>query len=191
MDPAAGNKDQKRHPEEHEYPDVFHPSAPHPFYHINPLFKDGLLKDSEGGDVPWSELRGKSVALYFADNDNLKCRNFFPHLLQYYKVLNESGSNQKIEIIFVPLDESPEKAEEHRKRQPWLSLPFGDPLIDYLKQHFRAMGARELPKYAYGPRSAPPCLLIVGRDGRLLLHLNAEELKEKSLKRWDFVAKRF
>lgn len=57
------------------------------------------------------------------------------------------GDTQKIEIIFVSLDESEEQYKAHRARQPWLALAYGDPLIEIFKQHFRVMNPNELLKY--------------------------------------------
>lgn len=91
---------------------------------------------------------GKSVALYFADYSKLKCRNFLPLLTSMYRSINESGmltafssvtmkfffcysifmlgDQQKIEIIFVSLDESFEEYEKHRNKQPWLAISYGN-----------------------------------------------------------------
>jgi len=181
----------KRCADEHPYPDIFRPSAPHPYYHVHPLFKEGSLKDIHGESHSWEELKGKSVALYFADLSNRKCANFFPYLLQFYKVLNENGSCQKIEVVFVSLDKDKEAAKEHRERQPWLHVEFDDPITDDFKQHFRVMNLPEVPKYGYGPRSGAPSLLLIGRDGRLLQNLHSDEEGEASLLKWDFTGQRF
>jgi len=182
---------RKRDEHEHPYPDVFHPAAPHPYYHIHPLFREGSLKDIHGEAKSWEELKGKSVALYFGDHRNPKCHNFLPRLLQFYKTMNEAGDIQKIEIIFVSLDPDEESYCRHRSLQPWLSIDLADELVDDFKQHFRVMNAPEVPKYGYGPRSGPPTMLVIGSDGRLLQHLDTEEMGAKGLLKWDFVAKRF
>jgi len=181
----------KRNVDEHAYPDIFRPSAPHPYYHLSPLFKEGSLKDIHGESRSWDDLKGKSVALYFADESNRKCANFFPYLLQFYKVMNENGNTQKIEIVFVSLDKDKEAASHHRERHPWLSVDFDDPITDDFKQHFRVMNLPEIPKYGYGPRSGAPTVILIGRDGRLLQNLHSDEHGESSLLKWDFVSQRF
>lgn len=178
-------------PHEHPYPDIFKPSAPHPYYHLHPLFREGTLKDVDGEVKDWADLKGKSVALYFADGNSAKTKNFFPHLLQMYKVFNENGSKQKVEIVFVSLDSTDEEFHVHRKRQPWLSVDLGDPITDDFKQHFRVMNAPEIPKYGYGPRNGSPSLMVIGGDGRLLQNLGTDEAGSKGLKLWDFTAQRF
>lgn len=182
---------RKRHPHEHPYPDIFHPAAPHPYYHIHPLFKAGTLKDVHGLSHSWDELKGKSVALYFADERSQKCLNFLPFLLQFYKTINEGGDTQKIELIFVSLDQDKESAEKHRARQPWLSIDFDDELVDDFKQHFRVMNKPEVPKFGYGPRHGPPTVFVIGSDGELQQNLDIEEAGLAGLLKWDFVAKRF
>eukprot|EP00382_Lankesteria_abbotti_P005086 CAMPEP_0113847912 /NCGR_PEP_ID=MMETSP0372-20130328/2156_1 /TAXON_ID=340204 /ORGANISM="Lankesteria abbotti" /LENGTH=186 /DNA_ID=CAMNT_0000817279 /DNA_START=95 /DNA_END=655 /DNA_ORIENTATION=+ /assembly_acc=CAM_ASM_000359 len=181
----------KRDTHEHPYPDVFHPAAPHPYYHMHPLFKPSSLKDVHGITRSWEELRGKSVALYFGDYRSQKCHNFLPHLLQFYKSLNEAGDLQKIEIIFVSLDGDEQQFQRHRARQPWLSVDFSDELITDFKQHFRVMNLPEIPKFGYGPRTGPPTMIVIGSDGRSLQHLQIEQNGPKALLKWDFVTKRF
>lgn len=191
MSKADAQQPTLRHPDEHPYPDIFKPSAPHPYYHLHPLFREGSLKKATGDVHDWGSLRGKSVALYFGDSTKPKCANFFPYLLQLYKILNENGSSQKVEVVFVPLDPNKETAEKYRKRMPWLSVDFDDPIVDDFKQHFRVMNPPEVPKYGYGPRTGPPTVLVIGSDGRLLRNLDIENEAEKGLNKWDFYGQRF
>lgn len=45
------------------------------------LFPEGSLKNCNGTVIPQSQLKGKSVALYFADGADPKCTSFLPFLL--------------------------------------------------------------------------------------------------------------
>lgn len=189
--PVPGQRMRLVHEHQHPYPDVFDPAAPYPFYKLHPLFRPGVLTSAKGKPVTWEELRGKSVALYFADDSKCKCKTFLPVLTNAYRTYNESGDTQKVEIVFVSLDETEEAFHSHRARQPWLTLPFGDPLIDAFKQHFRVMNPNELLKYGYGPRTSPPALLIVASNGRLLQQLDVCENGAAVLKKWDIISNRF
>eukprot|EP00923_Selenidium_pygospionis_P057206 GHVN01099909.1.p1 GENE.GHVN01099909.1~~GHVN01099909.1.p1 ORF type:complete len:207 (-),score=5.06 GHVN01099909.1:1075-1695(-) len=128
--------------------DIFKPSAPHPYYHLAPLFREGSLSEAmTKTPKKWQDLRGKSVALFFGNSASPKTNNFFPHLLQMYKVFNENGDSQKIEIVYVPLEPNRELFEKERRRHPWLTLDIDDEIVNDLKQHFRVMNPPDLPKY--------------------------------------------
>lgn len=153
------------------------------------LFPEGSLKNANNTEISEGHLRGKSVALYFADGRDPKCRSFLPFLLQYYKTVNESGSSQKIEIIYVSCDKDAESFIEHRSHMPWLHIDFNDPLTDVLRKHFRVMREREVPLYGSGPRSGVPSLVVIGSDGReeQFLHITAgREEGERAILRWDW-----
>lgn len=175
----------------HPYPDIFDPAAPYPFYKLHPLFESGSLIDAKGKTVEWKELHGKSVALYFGDFTKPKCKSFLPVLVNAYRTFNESGDAQKVEVVFVSLDLTEEDYEIHRARMPWLSLKYGDPLINVFKQHFRVMHPTELPKFGYGQRIGPPALLVIASDGRLLQQLNPAEDGVQIIRKWDIISLRF
>ncbi|KEG01809.1 thioredoxin-like protein 1, putative [Plasmodium vinckei vinckei] len=153
------------------------------------LFPEGSLKNINNTVVNEKHLVGKSVALFFSNGSDPKCRAFLPFLQQYYKTINEGGSSQKIEIIFVSVDPDRTSFEDHKKHMPWLYIDIADPLTDILKKHFRVMNAYEVPFYGSGPRSDVPCLVVIGSDGReaQLLHVcSGREEGEKGVLRWDF-----
>lgn len=175
---------------DHPYPDIYHPSIPYPIFHINPLFRDGVLKNPKGETVKWTELLGKSVALYFADFSKYRCRSFLPVLCNVYRTFNESGSYQKVEIIFVSLDKTKEAYNVHRSHQPWLAIPFDDELIDALKGHYRVMNPGEIAKYGCGPLTNPPALLVIRGDGQILQLLEVSE-ETRLWRKWDVVSQRF
>lgn len=153
------------------------------------LFPEGSLRNINDTVIGEKHLYGKSVALFFSNGADAKCRAFLPFLQQYYKTINESGNQQKIEIIFVSDDPDRKSFEDHKKHMPWLYIDIADPLTDILKKHFRIMQTNELPLYGAGPRSSVPCIIVIGSDGReaQLLHVcSGRDEGEKALLRWDY-----
>ncbi|EUD68015.1 hypothetical protein C922_01627 [Plasmodium inui San Antonio 1] len=153
------------------------------------LFPEGSLKNINNTVVSEKHLVGKSVALYFSNGSDPKCRAFLPFLQQYYKTINEAGASQKIEVIFVSTDPDRTSFEDHKKHMPWLYIDIADPLTDILKKHFRVMNPYEVPFYGSGPRSDVPCLIVIGSDGReaQLLHIcSGRDEGEKGILRWDY-----
>eukprot|EP00922_Rhytidocystis_sp_ex-Travisia-forbesii_P068163 GHVS01101507.1.p1 GENE.GHVS01101507.1~~GHVS01101507.1.p1 ORF type:complete len:197 (-),score=36.03 GHVS01101507.1:182-772(-) len=151
------------------------------------LFPDGSLRNSNNTPISQNHLKGKSVALYFADSEDPKCLSFLPFLLQFYRTLNASGDSQKIEIIFVSLDHDHSRYQQHRSHMPWLAVDLCDPLTDVLKQHYRILKENEVPRYGGGPRSSVPALVVIGEDGREAQFLDvAAEQRLPLLRRWDF-----
>lgn len=153
------------------------------------LFPEGSLKNANNTIISEDHLRGKSVALYFGDGGDPKCRSFLPFLLQFYKTINESGSSQKIEVIFVSCDRDMKSFIEHRSHMPWLHIDPNDPLTDVLRKHFRVMREYEVPLYGSGPRSGVPSVVVIGSDGReeQFLHITSgREEGERAILRWDW-----
>lgn len=153
------------------------------------LFPEGCLRNINDTVISEKHLYGKSVAIFFSNGTDPKCRAFLPFLQQFYKTINEGGSQQKIEIIFVSDDPDRKSFEDHKKHMPWLYIDIEDPLTDILKKHFRVMQSIELPLYGSGPRSSVPCIVVIGSDGReaQLLHVcSGRDEGEKALLRWDY-----
>ncbi|CBZ53452.1 conserved hypothetical protein [Neospora caninum Liverpool] len=153
------------------------------------LFPEGSLKNCNNTIIPQSHLKGKSVALYFADGADPKCASFLPFLLNYYRTINEGGSNQKVEVIFVSLDRDRKSFESHRSHMPWLSVDLENPLTEVLKRHFRVMKEYEVPTYGYGSRTGVPCVIVIGSDGREAQFLpisSGREEGDRALLRWDW-----
>lgn len=153
------------------------------------LFPEGSLRNANNTPICEAHLRGKSVALFFADGGDAKCRSFLPFLLQYYRTLNESGSKQKIEIIFVSCDRDVTSFKNTVSHMPWLHIEFGNPLIDILRRHFGVMREHDVPLYGTGARTGVPCLIVIGSDGReeQFLHVsNGREEGERAILRWDW-----
>lgn len=51
--------------------------------------------------------------------------------------MNEGGSHQKIEVVFVSADKDERAFQDHVKHMPWLVIDFNDPLRTILLRHFR------------------------------------------------------
>lgn len=153
------------------------------------LFPEGSLRNINDTVVSEKQLVGKSVALFFSNGSDPKCRSFLPFLQQYYRTINEGGSNQKIEIIFVSTDPDRKSFEDHKKHMPWLYIDIADPLTDMLKKHFKVVDTHQVPFYGSGPRSDSPCLMVIGSDGKIaqVLHIcTGRDEGEKGILRWDF-----
>lgn len=158
------------------------------------LFPEGSILDANNSVIPQSHLRGKSVGLYFARASDPRCAAFLPFLLNFYRRLNEGGSNQKIEIIFVSMDENREAFEKHRANMPWLSVDFENPLTVILRRHFRVVSRSEIPTYGYGSATGIPSVIIIGSDGheaQILPVSSGREEGERALMRWDWRNTRF
>ena len=57
--------------------------------------------------------------------------------MQFYKNVNESGDQPKIEIVYISLDSSREAYEESRRCMPWLSLQYNSPLRNRLIKRYK------------------------------------------------------
>lgn len=57
--------------------------------------------------------------------------------VQFYRTVNEGGSHQKIEVVFVSADKDERAFQDHVKHMPWLVIDFNDPLRTILLRHFR------------------------------------------------------
>lgn len=153
------------------------------------LFPEGSLRDANGNVVSQRNLVGKSVGLYFADGSNPKCSSFLPFLLQFYRTVNEGGSHQKIEVVFISADKDEQSFLDHVKHMPWLVVDYNDPLRTILLRHFRVDKEANTPTYGQGPRAGVPSLVIVGADGRdaqFLQVSGGRDEGERALLRWDW-----
>ena len=90
--------------------------------------------------VDASSVYSKSlIAIYFSAHWCPPCRQFTPILADFYKEVQGSHPND-LEIIFVSSDSNPAQFEEYFKTMPWTAVPFGDPIIQTLKQKFSVSG---------------------------------------------------
>jgi len=172
------------------YPDVFPPTAPYPVWARKILKQDNNLKDRTKTPVNWEDLKGKSVALLFADPTQYKTANLIPMLLQYYRTMNESGDRQKLEIIFIPsvtLKENTELYDQFVRRMPWLHYDGPAHDCDTLIDHYRvSCGLMVVPKYGYPTLTDTPGLVVIDREGAALKKLLVDDLGPGALLKWDF-----
>jgi len=142
------------------------------------LFKGKKFMKKQGSEFKevdaQSVLKGKVVALYFSAHWCPPCKAFTPILRDLYEEL----SDEQFEVIFVSFDRTEEAQKEymHELHGDWVTIPFGDPLIQDLGSKFQVSGI--------------PALLIIKPDGSVV-NPNARgdvQRKEKSpqqlLKDW-------
>merc|ERR1712183_917145 len=99
----------------------------------------GTMKNNKGEEFSMDHInKMQIIGLYFSASWCPPCRAFSEQLIPFYEEANKDG--QKLEIVLVPLDQSEEEATEYLKKMPWLTLPFGTPLINKLNQEFQVSG---------------------------------------------------
>ncbi|XP_002965590.2 probable nucleoredoxin 1 [Selaginella moellendorffii] len=107
----------------------------------------------DGKEVKISELKGKTVGLYFSAHWCPPCRGFTPELVQVYNELKQK--NAEFEIIFVSSDRDEGAFKSYFASMPWLALPFSDrESKSELSSYFEVEGI--------------PTLVILGPDGKTL-----------------------
>ncbi|CDI78185.1 hypothetical protein, conserved [Eimeria acervulina] len=108
---------------------------------------------------------------------------------QQHLIVNEGGSHQKIEVVFVSADRDEASYNNHIKHMPWLVVGFHDPLRTILLRHFRVEREYAVPGLGQGPRAALPALVVVGSDGRDAQFLQVgggRDEGERAILRWDW-----
>uniref|UniRef100_J3LPM3 protein-disulfide reductase n=2 Tax=Oryza brachyantha TaxID=4533 RepID=J3LPM3_ORYBR len=116
------------------------------------LVTDGLdfVLGKDGVKVPVSELKGKTVLLYFSAQWCGPCQAFLPKLVAEYTKIKEKHSD--FEIVFLSSDQDQSSYDEFFSSMPWLALPLGDPREKQLGKTFKIRGI--------------PSLVAIGPDGR-------------------------
>lgn len=94
------------------------------------------------------------VALYFGAHWCGPCHAFVPELVRFRSLLKQAGAHT--EVVYVSLDESESEMRRSMRvqRMPW-------PAIDFRR-------LRALPEVKRLGGTAPPNLVLVGRDGEVL-----------------------
>eukprot|EP00915_Cephaloidophora_sp_WS-2016_P000392 GHVH01000497.1.p1 GENE.GHVH01000497.1~~GHVH01000497.1.p1 ORF type:complete len:192 (-),score=22.88 GHVH01000497.1:145-720(-) len=174
----------------HPYPDVFPPAAGYPLYKNSPLFAKGCLKDRHNQVIDWEALRGKSVALLFADPKHYKTCSFMPMLLQFYRTMNENGDRQNLEVIFIPtleLKADQVALDEFVIRMPWLHFDGDEAALDQVIDHYRILLDLNKPcKYGYPFLTEAPGMVVIDESGATLQKLQVDELGRDALLKWDY-----
>ncbi|KAJ0983793.1 hypothetical protein J5N97_002149 [Dioscorea zingiberensis] len=100
--------------------------------------RDFLVRHN-GDQVKISDLKGKTVALYFSASWCGPCRRFTPKLVEVYGELASKG--EQFEVVFVSGDEDEESFNGYFAKMPWLAVPFADAKTrDSLNDLFKVRG---------------------------------------------------
>lgn len=80
---------------------------------MSALLSKCTFQDREGNVLDTETVLAKSgmIALYFSGHFCAPCRQFTPLLKEFYEEVNEDEAN-KLEVIFVSLDNSKEEQQE-------------------------------------------------------------------------------
>jgi len=82
------------------------------------------LVRSDGSEVEFASLQGKTLGIYFSAHWCPPCRGFTPELVKTYEKLQAAG--KPFEIIFASSDRDEGAFKEYFAEMPWLALPYGD-----------------------------------------------------------------
>ncbi|KAF7124237.1 hypothetical protein RHSIM_Rhsim12G0116900 [Rhododendron simsii] len=130
---------------------------------------------ANGNKVSISELKGKTIGLYFAESSYKKCVKFTPKLVEVYEILKAKG--EKFEVVMIPFDDDEESFNQCFEKMPWLSLPYDDKSCVKLARYF------EIPTI--------PALAIIGPDGRTLQSDVVEAIEEHGTETYPFTPEKF
>ena len=105
------------------------------------------------GSVPFENIKGKTLGLYFSAHWCGPCRGFTPKLIETYKKMK--AKRDDFEIIFCSSDKSDEEFKEYYGGMPWLALPFSErEKKEQLSDLFQVRGI--------------PSFIVVGPDGKVI-----------------------
>jgi thiol-disulfide isomerase/thioredoxin len=83
------------------------------------LYKDGkMIAATTTGGVEGKDL----VMMYFGSLWERDCKTFFPHLLDFYKLVAEP---YKLECIYISNDRNAQQFKEIFAKMPWLAIATG------------------------------------------------------------------
>lgn len=112
------------------------------------------LLSADGKKVPASQLRGKTIGLYFSAHWCPPCRMFTPRLRETFAKVN-AAHDDAFRVIFVSMDNSEAEFREYFGEMPWLAVPFSNQKIRH--QLANAVGVMGIP-----------ALTILASDGTIL-----------------------
>lgn len=133
-------------------------------------------------------VAGISVALFFGSGRVRRCRNFLPYLVNFYRTINESSDRQKVEVIYVSVDESQEEFVDFTQMHPWLFVFPRQELVRPLTQHFGVVANEQAVAQFGHKRQILPYLVVIGADGRTLreVDMDLQPFSEHTLTDWDY-----
>jgi len=111
--------------------------------------------------IPYSDLKGKLIGIYFSAHWCPPCRNFTPVLADFYK---KNKENKNFEIIFSSRDKDEKSYKEYYSEMPWLSLPFPEQRNSELADLFEFEGI--------------PHLVFVDYEGKIVCSDATDRLRE-------------
>lgn len=121
-----------------------------------PTFQEAMpdtLVRSDGSEVSYASLAGKTIGIYFSAHWCPPCRGFTPDLVKTYNHLQAAG--KPFEIVFVSSDRDEAAFREYHAEMPWLAVPFND------------RAAKEALSKRFGV-SGIPSFHIVEHDGTVI-----------------------
>lgn len=78
----------------------------------------------DGNEVPFADIKGKTVGLYFSAHWCPPCKSFTPELVKTYQKVKEAG--KEFEMIFLSSDRDEAAFKDYFAEMPWLALPYAD-----------------------------------------------------------------
>ena len=80
----------------------------------------------------------KYVGLFFSADWCPPCKHMLQPLKNFYTDVNLA--ERTFEIVLVSSDRTEKDWKAHHSTMPWMSLPWGDPRIDALREKFNVLG---------------------------------------------------
>mmetsp|Transcript_85680 Transcript_85680/g.223294 ORF Transcript_85680/g.223294 Transcript_85680/m.223294 type:complete len:196 (-) Transcript_85680:244-831(-) len=103
-----------------------------------PEFFAGPFVGQAGSVVASSEVTAcRLVGVLFAASWCVPSRQFVSILEEAYTEIRKEHGSQALEMVLVPREKVQNDWREFHASMPWLSVPWGDPLINRLKAHFK------------------------------------------------------
>ncbi|PON35925.1 DnaJ-like [Parasponia andersonii] len=142
--------------------------------------RDYLVRNN-GDQVKISNLKGKTVGLYFSASWCGPCHRFAPKLVEVY---NEVASKGEFEVVFVSSDTDDESFNGYFSKMPWLAVPFSDAdNVKRLEELFEVSGIPSLviidPNGKISTEDGTSILIEHGVDGYPFTRERIEFLKEQ------------
>lgn len=129
------------------------------------------LVNAEGKNVEVSELKGKTIGLYFSAHWCPPCRAFTPKLVEFRNKLVEG--KKPFEIVFISFDKDEKAMMEYMTEtgMAWKAIPYKSQMREKVAQSFNVNGI--------------PTLLIFNKKGDLISKNGRGDVTSKSLKAFD------
>jgi nucleoredoxin len=131
-------------------------SDPSAFPWKPPSFAECLGKTfvkADGSKLSDTDMKNKTIGLYFSAHWCPPCRAFTPQLAETYKKVTDAG--KPFEVVFVSADKDQSTFDGYLKEMPWCAVPYSDrKSARNLENHFDVGGY--------------PTLIIVDHEGNVI-----------------------